>query len=114
MGVNRAAIIHEVPRTTLKDRLSGRVIHGTKMGHKSYLTRGEEKELVKFLVNCSKMSYGKTRCEVLRIVQAVVKKKGNFLMVNISLRVGGVIFGVMARNKFTQRRFFFYGQRKND
>ncbi len=68
-----------VPRTTLMDRLSGRVIHGTKMGPKSYLTREEEKELVDFLVNCSKMGYCKTRAEVLRIVEAVMKKKGRLL-----------------------------------
>jgi len=79
MGINMAAIAHGVPRTTLKDRLSGRVIHGTKMGPKSYLTREEEKELVDFLVNCSKMGYGKTRAEVLRIVEAVMKKKGRLL-----------------------------------
>ncbi len=30
--INMAAIAHGVPRTTLMDRLSGRVIHGTKMG----------------------------------------------------------------------------------
>ena len=29
MGMNRAAIEYGVPRTSLKDRLSGRVIHGT-------------------------------------------------------------------------------------
>ncbi len=79
MGINMAAIAHGVPRTTLMDRLSGRVIQGTKMGPKSYLTREEEKELVDFLVNCSKMGYCKTRAEVLRIVEAVMKKKGRLL-----------------------------------
>ena len=37
MGVNRAALEHGVPRTSLKDRLAGRVVHGTKMGPKPYL-----------------------------------------------------------------------------
>ena len=46
MGMNRAAIEHGVPRTTLKDRLSGRVIHGTNIGPKHYLTQEEEKQLV--------------------------------------------------------------------
>ncbi len=32
MGINRAALEYGVPRTTLKDRLSGRVIHGKNMG----------------------------------------------------------------------------------
>ena len=74
--MNRAALEHSVPRTTLKDRLSGRIIHGSNIGPKPYLTQDEEKELAKFLINCFKMGYGKTRGEVLKIVEAVVKKKG--------------------------------------
>ena len=60
----------------LKDRLSGRVIHGTNIGPKPYLTQEEEKQLVEFLVNCYKMGYGKTRGEVLKIVEAIMLKKG--------------------------------------
>ena len=33
-------------------------------------------ELVKFLINCSKIGYGKTRGECLNIVEAIVEKKG--------------------------------------
>ena len=32
LGVNRAALEFAVPKTTLKDRLSGRVIHGSSCG----------------------------------------------------------------------------------
>ena len=39
--------------------------------------KNEEKELVDFLIACSKMGYGKTRNEVLKIVEAVVQKKRN-------------------------------------
>ena len=53
-GVNRAALVFNVPHTTQKDRASGRVIHGSDMGPKKYLTKEEEKELVEFLLNCSK------------------------------------------------------------
>ena len=45
MGVKRAAEQHGVPLTTLRDRISGRVIHGTKAGPKPYLNQEEEKEL---------------------------------------------------------------------
>ena len=58
MGMNRAAIEHGVPRTTLKDRLSGRVIHGTNIGPKPYLTQEEEKQLVQFLVNWAMAKQG--------------------------------------------------------
>ena len=79
MRVNRAALEHGVPRTTLKDRIAGRVIHGTNMGPKPYLTHDEEEELVKFLIQCSKMGYGKTRGEVLKIVEETMRKKGQAL-----------------------------------
>ncbi len=90
------------------------------MGPKSYFTREEEKELVDFLVNCSKMGYGKTRAEVLRIVEAVMKKKGRLLgdhhisqgwwcrfrerWPEISLRRGDSFS--MAQEKMTSREVF--------
>ena len=43
-----------VSRTTLKDRISGRVIHGTNIGSKPYLTKEEEKKLVDFLLLAQK------------------------------------------------------------
>jgi len=69
VGVNRAVLECEVPPTTLKDRVTGRVAPGCKMGQKSYLTDNEEKELVKFVTDCAKMGYGKTRQDVMQIVK---------------------------------------------
>ena len=45
IGINRAALEFYMPHTTLKDRVSGRVIHERNMGAKMYLTFEEEKEL---------------------------------------------------------------------
>ena len=45
MSSNKAADLHDVPRSTLKDRLSGRVSHGTKSGPVPYLSVTEEEEL---------------------------------------------------------------------
>ena len=59
MGVNRAGNDYEVPQMTLKDWIAGRVILGTNIGCKPYLSVDEEKELVNFLVTCSKLGYGK-------------------------------------------------------
>ena len=83
-GVNRVALEYGVPKTTLKDRLNGRVIHGTNMGPTPYLTYEEEKELVRFILNCSRMGYGKTRGELLRIVGETMKKKGRLLVGSLS------------------------------
>ncbi len=58
-GVNRAALEYGVPKTTLKDRIIGRVVHGASMGAQPYLSREKEGELVDFLKSCCKMGYGK-------------------------------------------------------
>ena len=72
-GVNRAALEYGVPKRTLK-------IHGTNMGPTPYLTYEEEKELVRFIFDCYRMDYGKTRGELLRIVGETMKKKGRLLV----------------------------------
>ena len=75
MGINRAAQEYNVPRTTLKDRLAGRVKHGSKSGPDPYLTSSEEDELVSFLINACKVGHGKTKREVIDVVRRTVKKK---------------------------------------
>ena len=77
MGINRAADQYGVPRTTLKDRLSGRVVQGTNPGPIPYLSASEEYELFQHLLTCAEIGYPKTKCQVIGIVrQAVQKKRG--------------------------------------
>lgn len=45
MGVNKEAELHGIPKTTLKDRVSGCVFHGSKPAPFSYLTHQELKQL---------------------------------------------------------------------
>jgi len=75
ISVNKAALLHGVPPTTLKDRLSGRVAHGTKPGPVKYLNDEEERTLSDYLVNAAKTGYGKTRKQVKAIVENVAKEK---------------------------------------
>ena len=58
--MNQAAFECGVPATTIKDRVSGRVTRGCKMGAKPYFMK---EELVDFLLQYSKMGYGRTRQE---------------------------------------------------
>ena len=58
---NSAADLHGVPRSTLKDRLSGQVKHGVKSGPKPYLSAEEESELACHLLQAADMGFGKTR-----------------------------------------------------
>ena len=59
----------------MKDRLSGKVIHGARSGPVPYLTSEEESELVQFLLTSAKIGYPKTKDEVVGIVRKVVQKK---------------------------------------
>ena len=55
MSINKSALLHGVPPTTLKDRLSGRVKHGTKPGPRPYLNDCEERALADHLVEAAAM-----------------------------------------------------------
>lgn len=57
---NKAADLHGVPRSTLKDRLSGRVVHSTRPGTKPYLSPTEEAELSSHPLDAANMGFGKT------------------------------------------------------
>ena len=76
MSVLRASTLYDVPRTTLQDHVKGRVKHGDKPGTNTYLTMAEEEELASFLMEVSKVGYGKTRKEVKLLVEAVAREKG--------------------------------------
>ena len=71
-SINMAAKIYAVPPSTLKDRMSGRVLHGKKPGQ---LTPSEEEELELYLIQASDMGYGKKRRQVKRIVEKVAYEK---------------------------------------
>ena len=64
MSMTKAAKFHGVPSTTLKDRMSGKVVHGSKPGRKLYLNSDEEESLAEHLVEAASIGYGKTRAEV--------------------------------------------------
>ena len=76
MGINQAAGNFDIPPTTLKNRLSGRVEHGKNFGPSPYLTMAEKTELIEFLTKCAAVGLGKTKREVFNIVERVLKKKG--------------------------------------
>ena len=72
----RAAKLYGVPRSTLQDRVSGRVRHGTKPGPKPYLSCKEEGELSNFITEVAKAGYGKTRRDIKLIAENVAREKG--------------------------------------
>ena len=72
---NRAAEECGVPKSTLKDCLSGRVEHGCRPGPKPYLHRDEEGELTTYLLTAASIGLGKTSHEVMRIAEGVAAQK---------------------------------------
>ena len=77
MSVRQAAQLHGVPKSTLGDRISGRVLPGTTSGPPTYLTCEEEEELVTFLCRAAQIGHGRTRQEVITIVEQVLSSRGN-------------------------------------
>lgn len=88
-SVSRASRDFGVPRSTLHDRVSGRVVHGVKPGPKPYLDNTEEKELGSYLKHCAKVGYGKTRKDVLCIVELRRVRGVAFVLVMCPMGGGG-------------------------
>lgn len=76
LSVRRAAEAYGVPKSTLQDRVSGRVQFGVKSGPPKFLTDEEELELVSFLCGCSAVGYAKSKQEVMSLVRSIVQSKG--------------------------------------
>ena len=76
--------LYGVPRSTLKDQLSGRVVHGTKPGPRPYMSTGEETKLSSHLLQVAKMGFGQTRHDVKCLVEMYVKRKGTLRVSTIT------------------------------
>lgn len=86
--IRRAAEEFGVPKSTLYDRVSGRISFGARSGPPRYLTDQEEKELVSFLIGCAKIGFAKSRKEVLVIVQSFIAKKQGKDTEDVSVTTG--------------------------
>ena len=72
--VQRAAEEFGVPKSTLHDRISGRVQVGGHSGPSKYLSDEEEDELEEFLVGAAAVGYARSRQQVIQLVQDVTRK----------------------------------------
>ena len=76
LSVRRAALFYGVPKSSLGDRISGRVAQDAVSGPPKYLTTTEEAELVIFLSRCATIGYAKSRKQVLALVQCILANRG--------------------------------------
>ena len=75
MTVREAAAQFGVPKSTLHDRISGKVQPGSVYGPPRYLDEEEEEELVRWIEGCAQIGYAKSVREIRAIVGAIVAKK---------------------------------------
>ena len=76
LSVRRAAEVYNVPKSTLGDRISGRVLPGSVSGPVRYLSDREEDELIHFLLECASIGYPWSCLEVIAIVQRSCNRRG--------------------------------------
>ena len=74
-SLRRAAKEFNVPRSTLHDHITGKVVSTGHGGQPKYLTIAEEEELEEFLVGCASVGFARSRQQVLQLVQEVVNRK---------------------------------------
>ena len=75
MSIREAALQYGVPKSTLGDRLSGRVLSGATSGPQMYLDKSAEEELVQFLLRSAEIGYAKSRKQVVRRLLQKKKRK---------------------------------------
>lgn len=68
-SVRRAAEEYAIPKSTLHDRVSGRVLAGVCSGPPKYLTDEEEAELERYLTQCSSVGFARSRQQVIQLVR---------------------------------------------
>jgi hypothetical protein len=79
ISVRKAAVLWNVPRTTLRDRLDGRVALGAKPGRKPHLNFSLEEKLVDYASNRAKLGIGFGKSQFLQYAGSLAKKhKMNF------------------------------------
>ena len=76
MSKKRASIVFQVPRTTLLDKLAGRVPEKARSGPSPVLTMSEERVLVEYLILMSKIGYPMTRKDLVNEVKVVLDADG--------------------------------------
>lgn len=121
ISIRKAATMYGIPRSTLGDRITGRVLEGSKSGPLRYLSEQEEAELITFIIGCAEIGYPKTVKDILALVQKILLSRGIYREVTygwwegfrkrhqeLSLRVASTISKAraLASNREVMDRYF--------
>ena len=74
--VRETAEMYQVPKSSLHDRISGKVIPGSCSGPERYLNDTKENSLVTFLHKCASIGFARSKQQVISLVNEIVQKKG--------------------------------------
>ena len=72
LSIRTASKAYSIPYSTLRDRLTGRVIDGVKAGGPTVLTQEEESKLSQYLVKVANLGAGKTMKQVMEMAYMIV------------------------------------------
>ena len=81
LSVRRAAEEYQIPKSTIQDHISGKVLSGSKSGQR-YLSEQEEEELVTFILEAAKIGFTCTRKDIMSLVQTTVNAKGKNITIS--------------------------------
>ena len=75
MSSRQPSEVFGVPKSTLHDRIMGKVLFGSQSGPRRFLS--EKEELVVFLTHCATIRYPQSRKDVMNIFEATLVQKGH-------------------------------------
>ena len=64
------------PKSTLRDRITGRVVHSTKNGPETKLSAEDENKLAAYLIDTSRQGYGKSKEIIMFMATQIAVKRG--------------------------------------
>ena len=76
-SLREAARAWNVPETTLRDRVNGRVKLDCHYGKRTILTEEEETSMVKYLCQCAEIGVGKSKVQVKRMAYSIAARRFN-------------------------------------
>ena len=79
---SEASKLYNIPRTTLRDKISGKAPVVKKMGPQTYLTEAEENVLVNFIVSAQKRAHPVTKETIMSLVTSLLSDERLLMEVN--------------------------------
>jgi hypothetical protein len=76
MSIRKAAIQYSVPKSTLSDRTTGKIVEGAKWGRESIIQRSTEQDMIDVAKDRADMGVGFSKSNFLRFASTVAQKDG--------------------------------------